>query len=67
MNNPLKDYVAGVKALEAGRKNEAAEHIAKSFGADKPTRMIIQNIDALADGSEVALVLINARSKKHGR
>lgn len=65
--NPLRTYVAGIRALDAGKKDDAARLVAESFGAGKPTKMISQNIDALADGSEVALVLITARSKKSGR
>lgn len=63
---PLRSYIQARDAFKEGKAAEAAQLLAQSFGADKPTAIMIDGLGPLLDPNEVSLTLILKESKNNG-
>ena len=61
---PLRDYLEGVEAFNAGDKDTALKSIASSVGMGEPTEIMKASIDKLVKPNEALMTLILHESKK---
>lgn len=69
---PIRLYLDAVEAYERGNKEEAAQKLAQSLGADEPSALMRSSIDKLLStdtmpNNAVLKILSNEVSKKRDR
>ena len=61
---PLKKYIKAIKAQESGNSEEAAQLLAESVGADRPTLIMKNSLGNMLDANDAVLTLILHESGK---
>lgn len=49
MNHPIDELIEARKAHQEGRREDAAQLLASSVGAEGPTQLLEENLDALLE------------------
>jgi dihydroneopterin aldolase len=53
MGHPIDEYVEALKKFMEGKREEAAEQLAKSLGGEKATKPILDSLELIFDKEKI--------------